>query len=884
MKLRDFTLRLRALFAPRAVERELDDELAFHIECESQKHIARGASAAEGRRRALAQFGPMPLAADRCRDERGTAWAEMIARDIGFALRMLRRAPLAALTVVSTIALGLGLVTVAFTFFNAFFFRVDAVRNPEELFALERPTRPGAPSEGPFTLREYEALRRETDVFVDIAATRPTGPTRIDGRAIRGRFVSGNYFDVLGVTAARGRTLTQADNDAGGRAVVVLSHLGWEKLFSADAEVIGRPLLVNGHPFEVAGVMPKDFRGLSLQPQDYWAPLALFEPLRVGANSDVATVDVIGRLKRGISPNAAAAALSAWASAQPGRSRPDNGVVQVSLRETRGVLSSRDRGEAVVVFMPMFFAFGLVLMIGCANVANLLLARGLSRQREIGVRLSLGATRGRIVAQLLTESVVLALAAGALGFPVSRALLAGSHYLALGILPPEFAGSFEVVVPPGDWRVVAFLFGSALISTLMFGLTPALHSTRLELVRAMRGEVTRDGRPNRVRQMLIGGQVTASAMLLICAAVFLRGTYSAATADIGVRTGDTVVVEGITDSTRPALLNAIGQHAAVASVAASWPEPTDNGAFVEASGGDTTLRVGYKLVSPEYFDLLGITALRGRLFALEERSPAAGVVVISNAVAQRFWLKGDALGQTLRLGRASGRATSVDTAAHTPAQLYTVVGVVDDVRSAVKLFDFTYSGIYLPTTPEQSKTSLVLRVHGDPGTARRALLDALTKVDPALGEITTMRMMAGLDKAVLELAFWMAMILSSIALALTVSGLFSVLSYLVEQRRTEIGVRLALGATSSDILTLVVSQSMRPIAGGVLLGGVLATGVATVLLSTPPAEMISTFVRPFDPVAYAAGLGIIVATCLIAALLPARRAARLNPLETLRAE
>src|SRR5262245_31237172 len=290
----------------------------------------------------------------------------------------------------------------------------------------------------------------------------------------------------------------------------------------------------------------------------------------------------------------------------------------------------------MAVFAPILFAFGLILMIGCANVANLLLARGLSRHREIGVRLSLGATRGRIVRQLLTENLLLALVAAALAFLVSRALLAGSLHMVPSILPPEFTeptDSAELAVPPGDWRVWAFLFGGAFVSTIMFGLLPALHSTRLELVRAIRGEVTRDARPSRVRHLLIGSQVTASALLLVCAAVFLRSTYSAATAEAGVRTDDTVTIERITEAARPAMIHAIIDHPSVASVAVSWPQPTQGGARTEASVGDTKADVDCKFVSPAYFDLLGINVLRGRLFALEERSPAAGVVVISDAVA-----------------------------------------------------------------------------------------------------------------------------------------------------------------------------------------------------------------------------------------------------------
>ena len=885
MTLHDLVLRLRALFTPRRVERELSAELEFHIECETRKQVAAGVGPAEARRLALARFGSPALAADQCRDERGISFFETLARDVSFALRMLRRAPLAAVTVVATIAIGLGVVAVAFTFFNAFFFRVDAVRNPDELYAVERPDRPGSSYEVPFTRAEFEAIRRETAVFAGVAAVRPSVPTRIDGRAAAGVFVSGNYFDVLGVTAERGRTLTQADNEDGGRPVVVLSHRGWETLFGFDPAIVGRQLLLNGQPYEVAGVMPDGFRGLREAPPHYWAPLALVDQFRPAETVNRGWVDVIGRVKPGTSPDQAAAVLSAWATSQPGIQKPESGIVQVVLRPSRGVITN-DRAAAMAAFIPIFFAFGLILMIGCANVANLLLARGLARQREIGVRLSLGATRGRIVRQLLTENLLLALVAAALAFIVSRALLAGSLDMVMSILPPEFTeptDSAEIKIPPGDWRVWVFLFGGAFVSTVMFALVPALHSTRLELVRAMRGEVATDARPGRVRQMLIGSQVTASALLLVCAAVFLRSTYATAAVETGVRTDDTVVVGRLTESTRPAMIHALRDHPSTASIAVSWPEPMDNGLSTDATVGDTTQAVGCRLVSPEYFGLLGINVLRGRLFAAGERNASAGVVVISEAVAGRFWPNGEALGQEIRLGNASGDAAKVKGAPQVPARLYTVVGVVRDVRSSPAVFDFGYSGLYLPTTPEQSRTSFVVRVHGDPDVARRTMLDGLTKIDPAIG-ITTMRMMAGVATAILSVVFWLAIILGSLALALTVSGLFSVLSYLVEQRRTEIGVRMALGATPRDLVALVLSQLMRPVGIGVLLGGALAAAAAVILLATPVAAGIGTLVRAFDPLAYAVSLGIIVATCLVAAFFPARRAARIDPSAALRAD
>ena len=320
MTLRDLKLRARALLAPRRVEQELDDELAFHIECETEKLVQSGMDPGDARRRALARFGSVALAADQCRDERGTSFVDNTSRDVVYAFRIFRRAPLFAATVVLTVGLGLGLVTVVFTVMNAFFFRTDAVRNPHELFSAERPPEAGARVWIPFRRPEYEAMRRETTVFTDAAAMiRYTG-IRVDGRAAHGSLVTGNFFQLVGVTAAIGRALLPPDDVVeSGRPVIVLSHRGWTNLFAQDPSVVGRHIPVNGVPFEIVGVMPDGFRGLRLSPPDFWAPLALvghFRPDQRGKEDQIA-VEVIGRLPADVSPEAAAAELASWGTGSP---------------------------------------------------------------------------------------------------------------------------------------------------------------------------------------------------------------------------------------------------------------------------------------------------------------------------------------------------------------------------------------------------------------------------------------------------------------------------------------------------------------------------------------------------------------------------------------
>jgi predicted permease len=882
MNLRDWKLRARALFARRRVERELDEELAFHIERETAKLVAEGLTAAEARAKALARFGPVPLAADECRDARGTAFVDDAVRDVHYALRGFRRAPLVAFTIVSTVALGLGLVAVVFTIFNVFVFRVDRVPDVHEMFAVERPRAEGG--ERPrFTRAHFEALRRETDLFAGVYAELSDIDSRIDGRMMAGTLVTGNFFEVVGVKAVMGRTLTPADDEPfAGRPVVVLSHRGWDRVFARDPAILGRRLVVNGLAFEIVGVMPQGFRGLAVGPPDYWAPLSMLgqvRPLHRGREATIG-LDIIGRLKPGLSRRTALAGLAVWDAAQPNGGTIARGVSNITLVPRRGTVPQPL--EAVLVVTPLFFAFGLILLIGCANVANLLLARAVARQREIGIRLSLGATRRRIVRQLLTESLLLALAAAAAGFVISRVVLEAILYGATTSLPPEL-GDIRLAVPAADWRVALFLVIGAGVSTLVFGLAPALQATRIEPIRTIRGEVVRDARPGRARNFLTGLQVSASALLLICAAVFLRSAFAAATVDPGVRTSDTVVVEIVNEPARPAMVQAVTDEPLVAAAAASWPDvlAAPRAAFAETGGAKVP--VAYRFVSPEYFGVFDIAVVRGRAFTSAERGSNLAVAVVSEATARVLWPKADAVGQVLRLEADPNPEARRGDEPPLESRTFTVVGVVRDV-AGFRIASLNKAVVYVPTSAAMPETSLITRVHGDPERARQALLRRLTTVDPNMGQVWTMRTAARMETYLLQIAFWLTVALGALALVLTLSGLFGVLSYLVEQRKTEIGVRMALGATTQDVTRLVVSQSIRPVSVGLLVGGGSAAGLGALLLATPAAAVMGEIVHVLDPVAYAVSLLVIIVACLLAASIPAARAARLDPTRALRQE
>jgi len=818
------------------------------------------------------------------------ALLDAITRDTRYAWRSFLRAPLAAATIVVTVGLGLGLVAAVFTIANAYIFRVDEVRAPHELFEVER--RQSAIAEPDrFTRAEYESLLRETDVFADAFATTSDIAAWIDGVRREGHLVTGNFFGVLGVGAALGRTFTPADDEPGNVPVLVLSHRAWEQRFASDPNVVGQTLRVNGTSFEIIGVTPDGFRGLEVvAAPDFWAPLAHLDLFRRNGAEGVTGVRVIGRLGPGVAAGEALAQLSAWDAQRIAERGGDRPATPLALVPRSGTVPQP--AEAMLGFTPLFFAFGLILVIGCANVANLLLARLVARQREIGIRLGIGASRRRIVGQLLTESLLLALLSAAFAFAVSRIVLAGFVQWLTSSFPPEI-GNLRMVVPPADWRVAVFLIAGAVVSTVFFALAPALRATRVDLARAIQGQVLREARPGRARNALIVLQVTGSVLLLICAAIFLRSAWAAASLDPGVRTADVVSVTILDESRRTAIVDAVAGEPSVAAVAASWPGGVGGlgGAPAYAEGERGRSITSYRFAAPEYFDVLGIELLRGRGFTNAERSPDAGVAIVSESAARELWPNADALGQVVRIEPdlsiirpESGRAET--EASENPLlgpRTAVVVGVARDVAGfRLGGTRFGGAGVYMPIGEDASGTSLIIRVRGDGARARDVLADRLAAVDPNISEIETLDTLARAEQYLLDISFGLTFALGALALLLTLSGLFSVLSYLVEQRKREIGVRMALGATRGGIGALVLKQSVRPVGIGMLVGGVLTAALAAALLATPAAEQIGSSVLLFDPIAYGASLLCVVVACLAASLAPALRAGNVDPLGALR--
>src|SRR5260370_5968169 len=613
MNWNDLKLRVRALVFRNRIERDLADELDSNIEMQARKNRAAGMSEVEATRLARIEFGGAARVKDECRDARGVRLIETIWQDTRYAIRGFRRAPVFALTVVATIALGLGLITAFFTVLNAFYLRPLAVHDPYSLYEIFWTDRTGDGHD--FTWPEFQEFLRENPAHSEALAYLRVG-ARLDGRQESGILVTAEYFRMLGVSAALGRTLLPEDYSApGGEQVIVLSYSAWQNQFAGDPHIIGKKVLLRGYPFEVVGGAPSGFNGLGARPTDFWAPLTMSARFDSGPHlfgpERPRLLGIVARLKSGFGVRQAQAGVTVWAqrvTANAPNDRKAAGAAFVSRATTKPF-----NPKNVLMFSVLLAAFMVVLLIGCTNVANLMLSRAVSRQREIGIRLSLGATRGRLILQLLAESILLALPAAALGFVLSQAFIGLAIRVLFRTLPPGIAAGVLTRIPslPLDLRVFGFGLAAALVSALLFGLAPAVQATRTNVMQAARGDFSSEFRPSRLRNALVVGQITVCVLLLITAAILLRGIKRIETLDTGLSTRASIemVVE---EESRARVLERLSIDPAVQILSAGRNAPVNLKPMVPVMPheGGTRLQIESNRVSPEYFTVFEIPIMR----------------------------------------------------------------------------------------------------------------------------------------------------------------------------------------------------------------------------------------------------------------------------------
>jgi predicted permease len=886
-----------SLFRARSLDGEFDEELAIHIEMAVEDNIRAGMSAEESRRMALVRLGGTDQAFELHRDARSMIWLDSLVADIRYALRGFRNAPCFTLTVVGTLALGLGALAAAFSIFNALVLRPYPVRDPYSLYALRGwgSTKAKAnPIKETFTLREFQDFRLENGVFSEVLGYQ-NGTAHVDKKGASIQAVTGNYFTILSAPVCMGRGIIEAD-DQSGQSVIVASYAAWKRRLGADPGIIGKTLHLGESFVSVVGIACPEYNGPNERRVDFWVSLPLAKELREDAYlfqeipgqppPDSPKLKILGRLKTGMLPGNAESALLAYGrrNYRNWSECPYPDSARIESRATRIPLT----WEAIGTFLPLFLLFGFVLLIACANAANVMLARGLARRRELAVRISIGAGRLRVIRQLFTESVLLAIAAPLGAFGMAYGIVRAGMWLLtdlvpIGILPEILSPVFDRPNLLPDRHVLVFLFAVALITTFVFGIIPAILMTRSSMIQANRGEYETRFRRSRLQSALVVIQSTICVLLLILAGVAVRNENRIASIDLGLDTRGVFWIP-TTDEIRRPVLDRLSSLSGIEALGTCAVPPTISSIssafhqmFMSEAGG-VEIACAITAVSPEYFDVYKIP-IRGRKVPAKEMDithsapPDGTEVVISETVARRLWPSENALGQVIETKpdkNIVSRFRVVGIARDSAFELEDMAGRLKPNRAVVYF-------LAPPTEKRLNFSCILVRMQGDPETGRRRLESALQETSPGDMHYGIQTGREQFDKYLYRYLVLSGItgFLGAMALLLTTSGAFGMLSYLVNQRKQEFGIRIALGAGKARVTGMVLKQSLWLAAVGSGLGAAAALAAARILASKIPG------IDLFDVGGYVAGVLVVMAAALAASWIPARRAVNLDPARTL---
>lgn len=873
-RLRGLWKSLRTLVKRDVVERELSDELAFHVEMETEQNLRAGMSPAEARRAALVSFRGVERYKEEVRASRRMRWVEVWAQDVRSAVRMAWRSPGLAALVVVTLGLGIGATTTIFSVVDAALLAPLPWPDPDRMVLVRETTPEGRT---PFTVSapNYLDFRERSSALVELAAFREaqaslTGegdPVRLDGLV-----ATHTLFPLLGARPLLGRTF-RGDEDrpgADGR-VVVLSHGLWQRRFGGDTAVVGSRIMLDGQAHEVAGVLREDFE---------FHGADLFLPLAPDPASDRMDhwLEVVGRLAPGASRERAESELEAI-SASLAAVTPAMEGWGVEVRDLKAALVGPEFQRAGAVLAG---AVALLLLMACANVANLLLARATARQGDLGVRLALGAGRGRLIRQLLTESGVLAFGGGVLG-------LLGAVWAVGAVRAAAPSAIPRVEHLAVDLRVVGFAAAVALLTTLLAGLLPALYAAGTDPAERLKagGRTGGSRRQRRVGDALVVAQVAVALVLLVGAGLMIRSFLQIQAVDPGFRTADVWSVPiRLPESSYDAevrrffafqeIMDGVRAIPGVASVGAAFVDPfsgmntandvtpADRAAEVSAAG---FMSARWRIVTPSYFETMDVPLLQGRLFTSDDRYDAPPTVVITRTLAERLWPGQDPIGKGLFWGGTDGE----------PRTVVGVVGDVQDVALAAHpppLMFLSHRQLIMPSM------TLLVRTDGEVAGLAGAIRQAVWAMDPTI-PVPEVEPLARSHATALAGPRFNATVLgvfAAVALTLAGVGLYGLLGFIVARRTREIGVRRALGAGTVGVSASVVRRGLALSAAGV------GMGLLAALALTRSLESLLFRTAGTDPVTFVAVPVILLLVAGVAAWVPARRAARVSPMIALRGE